>query len=77
MSASNTQPYNPTQAALQNWHNQVQKLEPWEQAEIENVYRTISALLTIYQSSAGLAVTRAALEIGAVHLQQPENKRPL
>ena len=67
---------NPSQA-LQNWHNQVAKLEPWEQQEIDNIYKTISALLTIYESSAALAVTRAALEIGAVHLQQPSNSELL
>ena len=54
----------PAQAAIANWKNQVALLEPWEQEEIDRVYKTINALLQIYQSSAMLAVTRAALEIG-------------
>ena len=54
----------PSQAALANWHNKVQLLEAWEQQEIEQCYKLISSIMQIYQASAMLAVTRAALEIG-------------
>lgn len=60
--------FTPAQLALANWKNKVALLEPWEQQEIDNIHKTITALLHIYQSSAALAITRAALEIGQMHL---------
>ena len=62
---SEAQPtFSKSEVAIANWKNQVALLELWEQEEIDRVYKTITALLQIYQSSAMLAVTRAALEIG-------------
>lgn len=61
--------YSPAALALQNWRNEVSKLEAWEQMEVEIMYQTIGKLLSTYQSSAALAVTRIALEIGQLHGQ--------
>lgn len=58
-------PNQPSQAALENWWEKVRLLEPWEQLEIEQIHRQLSAMLIIYESSAALAIVRAALEIGA------------
>ena len=54
----------PAALALQNWKNEVAKLDAWEQGEIEGIYQQLNKLLQIYESSAALAITRAALEIG-------------
>lgn len=61
--------HSPAELALVNWRNQVGLLEQWEQDEIETVYKIINSLLATYQSSAALAVTRAALEIGQLQGQ--------
>ena len=61
--------YTPSQLALQNWHNQVGLLQQWEQDEIEAVYKMLTTILFAYQSSAALAITRAALEIGQLQGQ--------
>jgi hypothetical protein len=61
--------YNPSQAAIANWKNQVALLEPWEQEEIDRCYQMINSMMRIYQASAMLAVTRAALEIGQLQGQ--------
>lgn len=59
----------PAQLALQNWINQVGLLEAWEREEIDMVYNRLNELLKTYQSSAALAITRAALEIGLIRGQ--------
>jgi pantothenate kinase len=56
--------YTPSRLALQNWHNQVALLEQWEKDEINDIYTVLNNLLHTHQSSAALAITRAALEIG-------------
>jgi predicted site-specific integrase-resolvase len=62
-------PTSPALLALQDWRNQVAKLEAWEQEEIEEVYQKVNALLHHHQSSAALAVVRASLEIGLLQGQ--------
>lgn len=59
----------PSEAALENWWAKVRLLEPWEQQEIEQLHRQLKAILVIYQSSAALAIVRAALEVGLVEGQ--------
>lgn len=71
MSNHRTNPpsHSPAQLALQNWINQVNKLEAWEREEIDMVYNQLNELLKTHQSSAALAITRAALEIGLLQGQ--------
>jgi hypothetical protein len=52
-------------AANESLAEQVQLLDVWEQEEITQVYRLLTAIVSIYQSSAALAIVRLTLEIGA------------
>lgn len=61
---SNAPSVTPSLLALDNWHREVGKLEQWERDEINNIYNVLSNMLHTHQSSAALAITRAALEIG-------------
>jgi hypothetical protein len=59
----------PAQQAILNWDVHVSKLEQWEQDEINEVRQMLSTALTMYQSSAALAIIRVSLEIGAIQGQ--------
>jgi len=58
-------PFTPVQEALMNYHRHVLSSLPADElAEVELVYKAITALLQNYGACAALAISRLSLEIG-------------